>query len=81
MPKPNPTIPYHCGRPMRKNGKQKSGAQQYRCNCGFTCTDSDRPAYRLGEKLATAKTGAERAKRHYEKQKKIKKLLAEFAKA
>jgi len=47
MPKPNPANPYHCDRPMRRNGKQaKSGAVQYRCKCGFTCTDSDRPAHR-----------------------------------
>jgi hypothetical protein len=44
MPKANPNNPYHCDRPMRRNGKQKlSGSQQYRCKCGFTCTDSDRP--------------------------------------
>ena len=47
MPKPNPANPYHCDRPMRRNGKQaKSGAIQYRCKCGFTCTDGDRPAHR-----------------------------------
>jgi len=41
------TNPYHCDRPMRRNGKQaKSGAIQYRCKCGFTCTDGDRPAHR-----------------------------------
>ena len=29
---------------MRRNGKQKlSGAQQYRCKCGFTYTEGDRP--------------------------------------
>ena len=44
MPKPNPANPYHCDRPMRRNGKQKlSGAQQYRCKCGFTYTEGDRP--------------------------------------
>ena len=63
--KPNPLNPYHCGRPMRKSGKQKSGAQQYRCKCGFSYTDSDRPAYRLGEKLATAVASAERSKKYY----------------
>ena len=47
MPTPNPENPYHCDRPMRKNGKhKKSGAQQYRCSCGFTCTEGDRPANR-----------------------------------
>jgi len=65
MPNPNPLNPYHCGRPMRKSGKQKSGAQQYRCKCGFTCTDSDFPAYRLGEKLATGMTASERSKNYY----------------
>jgi len=73
MPNSNPLNPIHCGRPMRKSGKQKSGAQQYRCKCGFTCTDSDRPAYRLGEKLPTAMTGAERFKKWYAKHKKVKK--------
>jgi hypothetical protein len=32
---------------LRRNGVQaKSGAVQYRCKCGFTCTDGDRPAHR-----------------------------------
>ena len=31
---------------MRGNGKQvKSGAQTYRCKCGFSCTEGDRPAH------------------------------------
>jgi hypothetical protein len=46
MPAPNPNNPYHCDRPMRRNGKQKkSGAQTYRCKCGFSCTEGDRPAH------------------------------------
>lgn len=29
---------------MRGNGKQaKSGAQTYRCKCGFSCTEGERP--------------------------------------
>ena len=69
MPNPNPLNPLHCGRPMRKIGKQKSGAQQYRCKCGYSYTDSDRLAYRLGEKLSAAKTGKERFKKWYAKHK------------
>lgn len=46
MPLPNNDNPYHCDRPMRKNGKTKAGSQKYRCSCGFTWTDSDRPAHR-----------------------------------
>jgi hypothetical protein len=41
---------------LRRNGKQaKSGAVQYRCKCGFTCTDGDRPAHRplLGDEPLT----------------------------
>jgi hypothetical protein len=33
-------------RPMRRNGYTKAGAQNYRCNCGYTVTDSDRPVGR-----------------------------------
>lgn len=45
MPAPNKNNPYHCDHPMRKSGTQKTKekAQIYRCSCGFTCTDSDRP--------------------------------------
>lgn len=43
MPAPNPLNPYHCDHPMRRDGKTKSGAQKYRCKCGHTYTDSDRP--------------------------------------
>ena len=46
MPAPNKSNPYHCDRPMRKNGKTQAGEQRYRCSCGFSCTDSHRPAHR-----------------------------------
>jgi len=72
MPKPNTLNPINCGHAMRKNGKTKAGALQYRCKCGFTCTDSDRPAYRKGEKLATAMSARERFKKWYAKHKKVK---------
>jgi hypothetical protein len=41
---------------MRSNGKQaKSGAQTYRCKCGFSCTEGDRPAHppTIGDKPLT----------------------------
>jgi hypothetical protein len=69
MTKPNPTNPYHCDRPMRRNGVQaKSGAIQYRCKCGFTCTDGDRPAHRplLGDEPLTQ---VERNRRYRAKKK------------
>jgi hypothetical protein len=32
---------------MAKNGFQKvSGARQFRCKCGFTATEGDRPSHR-----------------------------------
>lgn len=40
MRPPNKNNPYHCNKPMRRNGKTKAGAQQYRCDCGHTCVDS-----------------------------------------
>jgi len=79
MPAPNPNNPRcpQCDRLMSKNGKQKSGASQYRCrNCGATTTESDRPNHRptLGDR---ALTQAEYDKRyrlaHPEKYKQIHK--------
>ena len=70
----NPICPI-CRRLTTYNGTLKSGAKQYRCRRhkpNWTCTDSDRPAYRLGEKLATAMTNAERVKKHYDKHKRKK---------
>jgi len=69
MPLPNESNPYHCDRPMRRNGKQKkSGQQTYRCKCGFSCTEGDRPAKppTLGDKPMTA---YERLKKHRESKK------------
>jgi transposase len=65
MPAPNPNNPRcpNCDRLMRKNGKQSSGVAQYRCSCGFTATESDRPAHRptLGDRPLTQ---AERDKKY-----------------
>ena len=69
MPTPNPNNPYHCDRPMRRNGKQKkSGAQTYRCKCGFSCTEGDRPAHppTIGDKPMSQ---VERNRRYREKKK------------
>ena len=57
---------------MAKNGFQKvSGARQFRCGCGFTVTEGDRPAHRplIGD---LAMTQSERDKR-YRKRLKISK--------
>ena len=66
MPSPNYSNPMCpcCHLPTSADGKQQSGADRYRCRRGcknergktVTITLSDRPAYRLKEKLATAKT-------------------------
>lgn len=72
MPKPNPLNPTCpvCGKPTTFNGVCPSGAKQYRCrrhSPNYTTTDSDRPAYRLGEKLGTALTQLEREARWKER--------------
>jgi hypothetical protein len=59
-------------KPMAKNGFQKwSGAKQFRCGCGFTITEGDRPAHRptIGDR---AMSQSERDKR-YRKRLKISK--------
>jgi hypothetical protein len=55
---------------MHKAGKQKSGAQIYRCKRhepNSTFTDSDRPATRLGEKSGKALTPKEKRLRWKER--------------
>jgi hypothetical protein len=71
MPNPNESNPYHCDRPMRKNGLNKSGNQQYRCKCGFTCTEGDRPPIKptLGDRPLTQ---VERNRKYREKKRKSK---------
>jgi hypothetical protein len=67
----NPICPI-CRRLTTYNGTLKSRAKQYRCRRhkpNWTCTDSDRPAYRLGGKLPTSTTNAERVKKYYFKNK------------
>ena len=57
-----------CHLPTSYNGKQKSGADKYRCHRGcknergkiVTLTISDRPARLLGQKSATSKTQKQR---------------------
>ena len=73
MPKPNPSNPTHCGKPMRRNGYTSSGAVQYRCSCGYTQVDSDR---RQGGQPLGAKpmTQTERTRRYRAKKKLLKVL-------
>lgn len=77
MPKPNydnPLCPY-CHLPTSFNRNLPSGAKQYRCRRGcknengktVTITDSDRPAFRLGEKSPTKLTQKEKEQRWKER--------------
>jgi hypothetical protein len=54
---------------MRLNGVQaKSGAQTFRCKCGFSCTKGDRPAHppTIGDEPMSQ---VERNRRYREKRK------------
>ena len=70
MPAPNyfnPLCPF-CHLPTSYNGRQKSGADKYRCHRGcknergkiVTLTISDRPARSLGQKDPKSKTQKQR---------------------